>query len=257
MNIELYNPRQADALHDVLLAAADARQDPDPTRRQRLVQMEMVQGDVIAKYAEQYLSDPDYLSRPTREEQAGFLEFSARAGSVGSTEAEKEQLDDALKLIRQNPHLSKTFGVISDIVYEYMHDLDAVASTLEGENAQELQAATKNMLGEAEIGFFSRELLPYMFYGMADDVRGAPSIEGVFEKALQNARGNGAFITKGTCPFGNKISSVMDLAPEKSEFGQVRVRTGEKDCALPTFIFNEILTDIRMSAAAKETPAHP
>lgn len=257
MTLELYKPEEAEQLHNILTAAIDAKEDSDPTRRQRLVQMEMVDSEALARYAEQYLSNPEYMHNQTREEAAGFLEFSARAGSVGKTEDEKAQMDESLALIRRNPHLSKTFGVVSDIVYQYFHDLEAVSTTLEGEEREELQAATKNMLAEAEVGFFSRELLPYMFYGMSEESRGVKSIEGMFEKALTNAQGKGAFRMNGTCPFGNKITSVMDLAPQRDPNNPENVDiVGQKPCALPTFIFNEILQDMRASLDVNADASH-
>lgn len=251
MLLELYKPDEFEAVTDILRSSVLNTDDPDPIRKKRKMQMQMVHTETLARYAAQYLSDPNYLNNVTNEQEKGFLEFSARAGALGKTEAEKALLGDAMKLVRQNPHLSKTFGIISEIAYQYFHDLDCIAQSLSQDPEDEIAKAAEEMFAEAGIGFFSRELLLYMFYGISQQVRGVESISGVFERALNNAKGKGAFKVKGTCPFGSKISSLLDIAPiREPETGRLHVLQNET-CALPTFIFNEILTDLKQSIIAR------
>lgn len=242
----MYKPDECRAILEIVNRSIIDSDDPDQKKQRRKIQMGMVDGEALQRYALHYLSDSSYLSLQTREEKQGFWEFSSRARTLGDTEEATQTLYDAIKLIENNQHLSKTFGVIADIAYQYFHDVNAVAKTISNDHDGKIKGAAAEMLSEAGVGFFTRELLVYMFFGLSKEVRGVNSIQGIFEKALNNAKGKGVFRIKGTCPFGSQISSLLDVAPRRDpKTGKVNV-VGSEPCALPTFVFNDILDSLAM-----------
>lgn len=256
MNSELQKPDEYDALCGVIKNMCAVEWDADDARALQKRRVASVDVHVISRYIENYLCDQEYKTRSSPEALKVLYSkesFTDRGAWV--IHSQKQSISDAIN----EEELKKTFSKISEAVLQYFKDLETVKGTFNRDDFcngldhnTSVGLSVTIMREEAEKGFFSRELLPFMLAGMSQQQRDAEKDNSFFEAAFKNAKSNNAFSEEvddaGHCPFSRRLASILALKPHRDpETGKVTI-IGKEPGALPAFIHNEIENGIGASA---------
>lgn len=210
MDQELHKPDEVDGLESVISRMCEVKPGSDKFIEQLYVSS--IDVDVIKRYIEDYLSDPEYSTKESPETiraSGPNLDFTFRALDILA------DTDTSISDVKQEEALKLTLAKISEPILRYFSDLKSVSGSFDYDahiankaDQTTVSRAINRMQDDAEKGFFSRELLPYMLADMPQDQREADKDSSFFEAAFKNAKSNDAFTQSDwevTCPFSRRL----------------------------------------------------